>query len=155
MLITKPISSAGLAPLATTLASSGKRRTDFPEAMEPGPGAGRHSLAVIHFEAVTPEKLVIDKLERHPYSAQTFIPISVGRYYVVVAPSKADGSPDADRARSFVGGPGDTIVYPKNAWHGSLLVLDQAADMAVIMWRRQAGDDTVIVDLATPIAISA
>jgi hypothetical protein len=34
-------------------------------------------------------------------------------------------------------------------------VLDQAADMAVIMWRRQAGDDTVIVDLATPIAISA
>jgi ureidoglycolate lyase len=155
MLTTKPISRAGLAPLATTLGSAGKRRTDFPEAMEPGPGAGRHSLAVIRFEPVSADNLAISKLERHPYSAQTFIPITVGRYYVVVAPTKADGSPDTSQAQAFVGGPGDTIVYPKNVWHGSLLVVGQAAEMAVVMWRREAGDDTVVVDLEAPIALSA
>jgi ureidoglycolate lyase len=154
MLTTKPISGAGLAPLATTLASTGKRRTDFPATMEPGPGAGRHSLSVIRFEPVAADQLTINKIERHPYSAQTFIPITVGRFYVVVAPSKADGSPDVAQARTFFGGPGDTIVYPRNVWHGSLLVTGQTAEMAVIMWRREAGDDTVVVDLEMPLALS-
>lgn len=154
MLRLKPISQEGLEPLATLLRSDGGRMTDFPAATEPGTGPGRASLGIVRFEPESGADLVVSRLERHPHSWQTFIPISVARYCVVVAPALPDGSPDIEKARGFVGGPGDAIAYPRNVWHASLIVLDEVAEMAVMMWRREAGDDTVVVDLKTPLGLA-
>jgi ureidoglycolate lyase len=46
--------------------------------------------------------LRIERLERHPYSAQTFIPLRAQGYLVVVAPSTARGFPDLGQVRAFV-----------------------------------------------------
>lgn len=74
------------------------------------------------------------KLERHPFSAQTFIPLCVSRYVVIVAPDRADGTPDLADARAFVVGPGIGVSYRRATWHGPMTVLDGPAEFAVAMW---------------------
>src|SRR5258708_12066127 len=45
--------------------------------------------------------LRIETLERHSFSSQTFVPIDIGRWLVVVAPSGAPGDPDLPRPQPF------------------------------------------------------
>jgi ureidoglycolate lyase len=150
----RQLSQEALAPFAELLDSGGRRRTDLPAALEPGPGAGRASLAIIRTEPTRETEISFARLERHPYSAQTFVPISAGRFCVVVAPKRPDGSPDIDGMRAFIAGSGDAILYHRDAWHASMIALDQAADMATIMWRRDAGDDTIVFDLPAPVTLT-
>ena len=74
------------------------------------------------------------KLERHPFSAQTFIPLVVRRYVVITAPTRADGAPDIAGLRAFLVGPGVGVCYRRAAWHGPMTVLDGPAEFAVSMW---------------------
>ncbi len=98
--------------------------------------------------------MTIGALERHPHSTQSFVPISVGRWIVLVAPTLSDGSPDAANARAFVAGPEDAICIGRNVWHAGLTVLDRPAEVAMMMWRRDAGDDGIVHELATPIVLN-
>lgn len=155
MLKATEISSEGLQPLARLLASGGRRRTDYAEALAAGDGEGAALLSVVRTELPAGgDALTVRRIERHPHSAQTLIPLSGGRYCAVVAPALSDGRPDMDHARAFVGGPGDAIVYPRNVWHASILPLDGPVEMAIAMWRRTAGDDTVWFELEAPVAVS-
>ena len=43
-----------------------------------------------------------DMLERHEFSSQTFIPVDVGRWLIVVAPHAAQGGPDTKKAIAFI-----------------------------------------------------
>ena len=93
-------------------------------------------------------------LERHPYSSQTFIPIRVSRYLVTVAPDKPDGSPDLDRARCFLADGSQGITYSRGIWHHAMTVLDETAEMAVLMWCDGSGEDEELRELDVPIEIS-
>jgi ureidoglycolate lyase len=148
-----PISNEGLAPLAFLMQAGGTRRTEFPAVVEPGPGEGHASIAVLRTEPAAPDAFVVDRMERHPHSAQTFIPLAVARYFVVVAPEAADGGPDMTQARGFVAGPGQAIVYPRNVWHASMMVADTPADLVVMLWRSAAGGDTLFHALAEPVRL--
>ncbi len=55
--------------------------------------------------------LVATKLERHSHSSQTFLPLSVSRYVVIVAPSLASGAPDVDAIAGFVAAGTQGITY--------------------------------------------
>jgi ureidoglycolate lyase len=155
MLRATAISNEALQPLAKLLASGGRRRTDYADALAAGDGEGAALLSVVRTELPAGgDALAVRRMERHPHSAQTLIPLSGGRYCAVVAPSLPDGRPDMDRARAFVGGPGDAIVYPRNAWHASVIPLDGPVEMAIAMWRRTAADDTVLFELEAPVAVS-
>src|SRR5262245_28355807 len=51
----------------------------------------------------TPDRpLKSDMLERHEFSSQTFIPVDVGRWLIVVAPHAAQGGPDSSKALAFI-----------------------------------------------------
>ena len=93
-------------------------------------------------------------LERHPYSSQTFIPIKVSRYLVTVAPDKPDGSPDLDRVRCFLADGSQGITYSRGIWHHAMTVLDETAEMAVLMWCDGSGEDEELRELDVPIEIS-
>ena len=93
-------------------------------------------------------------LERHPYSSQTFIPIRVARYLVTVAPDKPDGSPDLDRVRCFLADGSQGITYSRGIWHHAMTVLDETAEMAVLMWCDGSGEDEELRELDVPIEIS-
>jgi ureidoglycolate lyase len=92
--------------------------------------------------------LRIDKLERHAFSSQSFVPIDIGRWLVVVAPSDTRGEPDVARAKAFLPSAGQAVSYRPNVWHCGLHVFDQTARLAVFMWLDGTRTDEEIVPVS-------
>ncbi len=93
------------------------------------------------------------ELERHPYTSQTFIPIKVARYLVTVAPDNPDGSPDLNRVKCFLADGKQGITYRRGVWHHDMTVLDETAEMAILMWCGDGSDDEEIMDIDPPFEI--
>ncbi|UYN93511.1 MAG: ureidoglycolate lyase [Enhydrobacter sp.] len=74
-------------------------------------------------------------LERHEFSSQTFIPLDVARWLVMVAPHAPQGGPDVGAVRAFIATGKQGITYRPNTWHHGLTVLDRPGRFAVFMWR--------------------
>lgn len=105
-------------------------------------------------------EIEIGVLERHPFTTQTFVPLSgadgrPAQYLVVVAPSFAPsaadeglpvperdeddglpgrGLPDVSRLRAFVATGGQAVTYAPGTWHAPMVALvkpNAAVDFAV------------------------
>ena len=86
----------------------------------------------------------LTQVERHPHSAQVFLPVDVSRYLVVVMPSASDGSPDVSRACCFEL-PGTVgVIYRRDVWHAGMMVLDRPGSFAVLMSRGAQDDDVFL-----------
>lgn len=92
-------------------------------------------------------------MERHRFSSQAFLPLSVSRYIVAVAPPDQDGLPDANKLCCFVASREQTINYNAGVWHCPLMVLDTPAQFAVLMWRDGSDDDEEFIHLNVPLQI--
>lgn len=149
-LVLRPLTAAALAPFGTLLRADPAGRQSYPATTGAGDCPGRLDLsAVIHQPAALPG--AIRRLERHPHAAQTFLPLTVGRWMVAAAPTGADGLPELGGLAAFLAGPGDAVCFDRNIWHAPMTVFDQPAAMVMMMWRAAAGDDTVLLDLSEPI----
>ena len=93
--------------------------------------------------------LEIKSLERHQFSSQTFVPIEIGRWLVVVAPHHANGGPDIERAQAFLPTPYQGVSYKPNTWHGGLNVFDKPARLTVFQWLDGTAADEEIVSVPT------
>lgn len=142
-----------LAPFVTVLASTDGKARPFPDVLQTGDVPGAHAFTILCPQPVS-GSISIAALERHPHSTQSFLPIRSGRWLVVVAPTAADGSPDMAGAMAFVAGPQDAICIGQNAWHAGLTVLDEPAQLGMIMWKADNGEDGVLHTLAEPLAIT-
>jgi ureidoglycolate hydrolase len=58
--------------------------------------------------------LEVKLLERHEFSSQTFVPLDVGRWLVVVCPHAPLGGPDVAHSRALIAGPDQGITYRMN-----------------------------------------
>lgn len=85
-------------------------------------------------QPVAAPPLEIGKLERHAFSSQTFIPLEVGRWLIVVAPQGPDGRPQAERALAFEPSSRQGVSLKPGAWHAGLMVFDKPARLAVLQW---------------------
>jgi ureidoglycolate lyase len=84
----------------------------------------------------TPDRpLRAELLERHEFSSQTFLPLDVSRWLIMVAPHAATGGPDRGNVRAFVATGRQGVTYRPNTWHHGLTVLDRPGRFAVFMWR--------------------
>jgi ureidoglycolate lyase len=92
--------------------------------------------------------LEIKSLERHQYSSQSFVPIDVGRWLVVVAPHAPAGGPDVSRAQAFLARPEQGVSYRPDTWHSGLNVFDKPARLTVFQWLDSSADDEEIVPVA-------
>ncbi len=149
-----PITQDAVAGFATLLRAADGKYTAFPEVLERGDVPGQHAFVVLCPQPAPTGAVSIGTLERHPHSTQTFVPLKVGRWIVVLTPTLPDGSPDAANAKAFVAGPEDALCIHRNVWHAGLTVLDRAAEVGMIMWRADAGDDGVVHELTQPIVLS-
>jgi len=70
---------------------------------------------------------------RHEFSSQTFVPLDVGRWLVVVCPHALLGGPDVAHGRAFIAGPDQGITYRMNTWHHGLTVLVRPGRFAIFM----------------------
>jgi len=149
-----PLSPYALAPFVTVLRAKDGKFTDVPAVLEPGDVPGHHAFAILCPQPATGKAVTITALERHPHSTQSFVPIRIGRWIVLVAPNLADGSPDVANIRAAVAGPEDAICIGRNVWHAGLTVLDRPAEVGMIMWKADAGDDGVLHELKTPLTLA-
>jgi ureidoglycolate lyase len=128
-------------------------RYDVPAALEAEAGRTAPALAVYRVEAVD-LPFAVGMFERHPLSSQLFVPMTVSRYLVVVAPPDARGLPDAGRAMAFAGSGGQGVTYARGVWHSPMVALDAPGDLAMVMWQAaEAGEDCEIHALAEPIIV--
>jgi ureidoglycolate lyase len=95
-----------------------------------------HPSLSLSLKVETPDRpLKADLLERHEFSSQTFVPIDVERWLIVVAPHAKAGGPDLSGVKAFIATGRQGVTYKPNTWHHGLTVLDKPGRFAVFMWR--------------------
>lgn len=107
--------------------------------------AARPSLSVSLKPETRDRPLRAELLERHEFSSQTFLPLDVDRWLIVVAPHAASGGPDLAGVRAFIATGRQGVTYKANTWHHGLTVLDRPGRFAVFMWRDGSQDDEEFV----------
>ena len=117
-------------------------------------GAACFDLSVARLEPMRQLPLHATVMERHQYSSQTFLPLAVRRYLVIVAPAAADGGPDTERVRAFVAHGRQGMTYRMDTWHHGLTVLDEAGEFAVLMWCDGSAGDEEFRTLDRPYTVS-
>lgn len=88
-------------------------------------------------------------LERHPHSAQTFIPLVPSRHVIVVALSDERGQLDIPTLRAFVTNGRQGISYRNAVWHYAFTAIDSDSEVAVILGKTGRDDDTEYTQLDT------
>jgi ureidoglycolate lyase len=134
---------------------TGMRRRYLPTAQDNAVDAKTLSLWISSAATVASLPLRLAKLERHPYSAQTFVPLDPGSYLVVVCGARADGRPDLDSLRAFVAGSHQTVTFARNVWHHPMTVLDRHMEFAVAMGMTGRDDDDVFCSLDVAVDVLA
>lgn len=135
-LLARPLSAEGFAPFGDVLAvPADPGRAYFESGLGNRRLQARPSLSLSRRLPTPGPEILIETLERHEFSSQSFVALDVSRWLVVVAPHAAGGGPDAARAVAFLAGPGQGVTYRADVWHHGLTVLDRPASMAVFMWR--------------------
>jgi ureidoglycolate lyase len=143
---TVPITAAAFAPFGDVLhAPSPPPRQDHAGLMINGRRDARANCAVIRSEPYDPGK-PLQRLECHPHSNQLFVPLSVGRYLVVVAPDR-DGRPDEDGLLAYDVG-GDTgINYHPGIWHAHMTTLDRPGTFAMLVHEDGTAQDCLFAPI--------
>jgi ureidoglycolate lyase len=150
----EPLTAAAFAPFGQVI----ERTTDFgrvyfSDALANARGNARASLSLTRTRPLAASRLEATRMERHEYSSQSFVPIDVARYLVIVAPHESDARPDSGRLQAFLARGDQGVTYCMNVWHHPLTVLDRPGQFAVFMWLEGGRGDEEFVDLAAPIAI--
>lgn len=90
-----------------------------------------HGKTLVNIFRSTPLALpiVIKKMERHPLSSQSFIPLGQQPYLVVVAPA---GEFNENAIKIFIASSSQGVNYHAGTWHHFSLALNQVSDFLVI-----------------------
>ncbi len=150
-----PLTAAAFAPFGEVI----ERPTDFgrvyfSDALANGRSGAKPSLSLSQSRPFEGAELEATKMERHEFSSQSFVPIDVSRYIVIVAPHGEDGRPDSARLQAFLARGDQGVTYGMNVWHHPMTVLDRPSKFAVFMWLDGGKGDEEFVDLPAPIAVA-
>ncbi len=133
-----PLTAEAFAPFGTVIdkasvaprpMNAGNARRYHDLAAVPVTGEGRR-VVIGHVEAepyALPLRLSL--VERHPFGAQAFVPLSPAPFLVAVCPDQ-DGHPGPPLA--FLTAPGQGVCYGPGIWHGVLTPLHAPQDFLVI-----------------------
>jgi ureidoglycolate lyase len=145
-LVAEKLTPEAFAPFGDVIASPQDfGRQYFEEALGNARAKAWPSLSMVRRPPTPTMPLEAKLMERHEFSSQSFVPIDVGQWLIVVCPHAAGGGPDVSRAKAFVAGADQGVTYRMNTWHHGLTVLDRPARFAVFMWRDgTAGDEEFV-----------
>jgi ureidoglycolate lyase len=153
-IIAQPLSAAAFAPYGEVIAPPvAPGRDYFDQGLKNGRASAWPSLSMTHSRPLAVLPLEVKILERHAFSSQSFVPLEVSRWLIIVAPSAPDGGPNSTRAVAFVAGPGQGVTYHMGTWHHGLTVLDRPARFAIFMWRDGTQADEEFVTLKSPLPV--
>lgn len=156
MIVTaEPLTAATFEPFGVVLeaAEEGRRRY-FDRILGDERASARPRLWTSRVPVAERLPVPCEILEHHPCSSQTFVPMSVSRYLIALAPSLPSGGPDVLRLRAFVGQHGQGVTYRAGIWHHNILALDEPALFAVLIWQDGGNRDEIFVPVSQPISIA-
>ena len=104
------------------------RRFDLVDDLQLGAQEGRAQLALFRTQARAFPLRVLE-MERHVLGSQTFVPLGLRRFVVVVAPAGAP--PHASALAAFVTNGLQGVTLAPGTWHHALLAVD-AGDFIVV-----------------------
>jgi ureidoglycolate lyase len=130
-----------------------ERRRYLPTMLNCADAAHTFSFWISSAAAVCTLPLRVTSLERHPYSAQTFVPLGSARYLAVVCAADAGGNPDLATLRAFLAEPEHVVTYARNVWHHPMTVLDSPMEFAVAMGVTGQPSDDVFCRVDAPVMI--
>lgn len=143
----EPLSPGSFAPFGAVIAAEpgpdakrvneGRGRRADLDGLAHDPAAGRPRLALYGIDA-SAYPVPVALLERHPLSAQFFLPLDAGPFLVVVAPALSGGAPDLAGLRAFEAHGRQGVVYAPGVWHMPLVALAGEGRFLMAMW--EAGD---------------
>jgi len=143
-LMAKPLTAEAFAPFGEVIAL-GKgvpgTRDAFAAAMDNHRDDARLNVSV-SCSNPKPVPLKVRAMERHPHSGQTFVPLEISRYLILVAPSDTGGAPQMDRLQAFVAGPDQGINYHAGVWHHPFTALDRSSECLVLRFDNGSDEDT-------------
>ena len=152
-IIPQPLTRDAFAPFGDVIdVPNEPGRLYYDEALGNFRPAARPSLSVSLKPETRDRPLRADLLERHQFSSQTFMPLDVGRWLIVVAPHAKQGGPDPALVRAFIADGRQGVTYKPDIWHHGLTVLDRPGRFAVFMWRDGSKGDEEFVPV-TPFTI--
>ncbi|MDE5444426.1 ureidoglycolate hydrolase [Bradyrhizobium sp. CSA207] len=150
----EPLSAAAFAPFGDVASRpTGERRRYLPTMQNRADEAKSFSLWISGAVTLGRLPLRATMLERHPYSAQTFVPLGSARYLAVVCSAAPDGDPDLTMLRGFIASPDQVVTYARNVWHHPMTVLDAPMEFAVAMGVTGLHDDDVFFGLDVAVTI--
>ena len=97
----------------------------------------------------------VPKLERHPHSAQSFLPLVDADCVLVACQTAADGAPDLATLRAFTATGAQGVLYHRNVWHKGITPLADGAQLAMLMMKATGEPDTVFAELAVSVEVHA
>jgi ureidoglycolate lyase len=119
-------------------------RTYYEEALGNLRPHARPSLSMTFRVPTADRPLKSELLERHEFSSQSFVPVDVGRWLIVVAPHARAGGPDMTGLQAFIADGSQGVTYRPNTWHHGLTTLDRPGRFAVFMWRAGEKDEEFV-----------
>ena len=128
-------------------------RLNFTADMSNPRDAARANLALIRAPHAT-LPWTLDRLERHPYSTQSFLPLGETSYLVIVALSGENGTPDLNTVAAFSVPSGVGIAYNPTTWHAGMSFLGGPGHFAMLIYESGTNDDCVY-EAITPVQIVA
>ncbi|HEY4168868.1 MAG TPA: ureidoglycolate lyase [Reyranella sp.] len=144
-IVPQPLTKEAFAPYGDVIdVPQQAGRTYYEDALGNLRPEARASLSMT-FRLPTPDRpLKSETMERHEFSSQSFVPVDVGRWLIVVAPHAARGGPDMEKARAFVASGRQGVTYRPDTWHHGLTTLDKPGRFAVFMWRAGSKDEEFV-----------
>jgi ureidoglycolate lyase len=132
---------------------TGERRRYLPTALDRAKEANTMSLWISSVAATATLPRRLSALERHPFSAQSFIPLDAGRYLAIVCEADSAGPPDFNTLRAFLAGSHQLVTYARNVWYHPMTVLDNPMESAVAMATIGREDDDMWQTLDTGVTV--
>jgi ureidoglycolate lyase len=113
----------------------------------------RTNLALI---AASPARLPMEikSLERHAHSSQTFLPLVVREYLVVVCGDDGNGRPNLQTLRAFRVSGRAGVNYNRGTWHHGMTTIGDRGTFAMLVHEDGSADDCEFVDVE-PILVEA
>jgi len=101
-IIAEPLRTQDFAPFGDVLkAPKESGRSYFNGTLGNGRTAATPSLSIARVQPLATLPLSATKMERHEVSSQSFVPLGVSRWFVIVAPKPANGGPDVSNRAAF------------------------------------------------------
>lgn len=144
-IIPQPLNREAFAPFGDVIdVPKEAGRTYYEDALGNLRAEAKASLSMTFRLPTSDRPLTSETMERHEFSSQSFVPVDVGRWLIVVAPHAAQGGPDMAKARAFIANGWQGVTYKPDIWHHGLTTLDQPGCFAVFMWRAGTRDEEFV-----------